>query len=70
MTNKPETHYLNPKCAADYLSVSASTLKRLRVNGQGPCYAKAGGRVIYDSADLDAWVKTRKRNFTRQYDDP
>ena len=69
MTHKTEQNYLNTKHAADYLSISPSTLNRLRVTGKGPRYAKACRRVIYESVDLDAWVKARKRNFTREEDD-
>ena len=30
-----------------------STLARWRVNGQGPCYAKLGGRIAYRGARFE-----------------
>ena len=39
---------------------------RMRVTGDGPRYAKAGRRVIYDRVDLDGWVEERKRRFTAE----
>ena len=41
--------------AAAYLG-----LIKMRITGEGPRYAKVGRRVIYDMADLDAWVEERK----------
>ena len=37
-----------------------STLARWRVNGQGPCYAKLGGRIAYKGEDLNAWIDAQK----------
>ena len=62
--NSTESHYLDTRRAAVYLALSASTLNRMRLTGEGPRYAKAGRRVIYATADLDAWVEARKRTFT------
>ena len=59
-----EPRYLGTKEAAAYLGLSAKTLEKLRVTGEGPPYAKAGRRVIYDRRDLDRWVAKRKRRFT------
>jgi hypothetical protein len=50
--------------AAMYLSLSASTLNRLRVHGGGPRYAKLAGRVLYDIRDLDRWIEDSKRGST------
>jgi excisionase family DNA binding protein len=50
--------------AASYLSLSASTLNRLRVNGGGPRYAKLGGKILYDLRDLDQWIEDSKRAST------
>lgn len=65
--NDTEHHaprYLNTKQAARYVGLSPCTLNRMRVTGEGPRYAKAGRRVVYDRADLDAWIAERKRSFT------
>jgi len=54
--------------AAEYLGISASTLAKLRVYGGGPAFLKLGRRtVVYEKADLDAWVATRKFNSTSEY---
>jgi len=51
--------------AAAYVGLSASTLAKMRLRGDGPVYAKAGPRiVIYDKADLDAWLEQRRRVST------
>jgi hypothetical protein len=38
---------------------AASTLARLASVGGGPVYKKFGRAVVYDIADLDAWVEAR-----------
>lgn len=51
--------------AADYVGLSASTLAKMRLRGDGPAYSKAGPRiVVYDAADLDAWLAARRRCST------
>ena len=62
--------YLDPKRAAAYLGLSAKTLARMRVTGDGPPYAKARRLVIYDRLDLDRWVAARKRRFTGESVEP
>ena len=61
--------YLNTRQAAKLIGLSPSTLNRMRVTGEGPLYAKAGRRVLYDRADLVAWVNDRKRRFTAETKD-
>lgn len=60
----PTRRYLNTEEAAAYIGISASTLSRMRVSGEGPCYSKAGRRVLYDVAQLDKWMEKRRRRFT------
>lgn len=48
--------------AADYLGRPTKTLQRWRHEGRGPRSAMVGGRVVYDQADLDAWIEAE---FTR-----
>lgn len=51
--------------AARYVGLSPSTLAKMRLRGDGPMYSKAGPRiVIYDKADLDAWLNQRRRSST------
>ncbi|MBX4898594.1 helix-turn-helix domain-containing protein [Rhizobium bangladeshense] len=50
--------------AAIYTGVSASTLNKLRLTGGGPDYLKLGKSVVYDPADLDAWLSSKRRRST------
>jgi excisionase family DNA binding protein len=52
--------------AAEYLGLGKSTLDKLRVTGGGPAFFKVGARVVYDSADLDAWIAQHRRSSTSQ----
>jgi hypothetical protein len=40
------------------------TLENWRSLGIGPPFYKIGSRVVYDAAELDAWLATRKRTRT------
>lgn len=55
MTKKLNTHE-----AAAFLNLSPGTLEVWRCTGRGPSYAKLGKRVIYDIADLEYFVSSRK----------
>ena len=51
--------------AAEYVGLSASTLEKFRLTGNGPVYQKAGSKiVIYRVEDLDAWLNAQRRNST------
>jgi hypothetical protein len=52
--------------AATYVSLSASTLNRLRVSGGGPRYAKLAAKILYDVRDLDLWIENSKRGSTSE----
>ncbi len=52
--------------ASKYLGLAESTLNKLRIRGSGPVYAKAGRAVLYDRADLDAWLTSLKRRSTSE----
>lgn len=53
---------LSEQQAAIYTGMSVSYLQKARCNGPtgnrtpGPAFKKIGNRVIYDIADLDAWL--------------
>lgn len=55
---------LRTEDAANYTSLSASTLAKLRLTGGGPVYIKIGKTVVYDLVDLDAWLSSKKRSST------
>lgn len=46
--------------AAAHLGLGKSTLEIWRMKGEGPPFTKAGGRVRYARADLDAWQRGEK----------
>lgn len=50
--------------AAQYLGISASTLNKLRVYGDGPTFVKLGRTVVYDSVDLNDWLRANRRTST------
>jgi len=51
--------------AAEYLGLSASTLEKFRLTGNGPVYQKAGPKiVVYRLEDLDVWLNASRRNST------
>ncbi|WP_413710673.1 helix-turn-helix transcriptional regulator [Rhizobium sp. Rhizsp82] len=50
--------------AANYTTVGASTLNKLRLTGGGPAYSKVGKIVVYDPADLDLWLASKRRLST------
>ena len=53
--------------AAAYVGLSASTLAKMRLRGDGPEYSKAGPRiVIYDRVRLDEWLDRSLRRSTSQ----
>lgn len=60
----PPRRKLRSKAAADYIGLASSTLAKLRMRGDGPLYSKAGRIVIYDVADLEAWLSHHKRSST------
>lgn len=55
---------LRTREASQYLSVSTSRLEKLRLTGGGPRYLKLGKTVVYDPADLDAWLNAHRRVST------
>lgn len=54
--------------AARFLRLSAQTMERLRVTGDGPAFIKLGpgrgARVVYRRSDLDAWLHAQRRDST------
>ena len=50
--------------AAEYCGSSPSTFEKLRLAGGGPRYIKIGRRVVYDPADLDAWLADKRKRST------
>lgn len=59
-----KTRLLTTPEAARHLSLSTSTLAKLRLSGGGPRYRKLLRAVRYAEADLDAWANARVRSST------
>ena len=53
-----------PQEAADYIGVSKGYLDRLRTAGGGPRFIKLGKKVLYDIADIDRWIESKKQIST------
>lgn len=52
--------------AARHLNLSASTLAKMRLRGDGPPFVKFGGAVRYRRADLEAYIAANMRRSTSQ----
>jgi len=56
--------FLTTEQAAQYLSLSKTTLPRWRWSGDGPKFVKLGRAVRYRVSDLDEWTASRTRANT------
>ena len=63
-SNTDDLRCYSTKEAASLLGFPEQTLRRWRVRGGGPPYAKIGGRVRYRHADLAAWIEGRVQKNT------
>jgi predicted DNA-binding transcriptional regulator AlpA len=51
--------------AAEHVKLSASSLEKARVRGDGPPFIRIGSRKVgYLAADLDKWLESRRRTST------
>lgn len=50
--------------AGEYVRHAVQTLAKWRCYGQGPRYVRVGRSILYDRADVDAWLDTRMRHST------
>lgn len=51
--------YLNTGQAAFFLKISARTLQRLRVKGEGPIVRRHARMALYHIDDLERWSRER-----------
>jgi predicted DNA-binding transcriptional regulator AlpA len=58
---------LDAQNAAKWVGLSASTLAKLRLTGNGPAYSKLGRRVVYRIDDLDKWIASHRHRSTSEY---
>lgn len=52
---------LDTKEAAAFLRLKPGTLEVYRSTGAGPAFRKIGRRVVYERAELEAWVESHGR---------
>ena len=61
------TRVLRAPEAANYVGLSESTLAKRRLYGLPPAFLNLGGRAIgYAIENLDAWLKSCRRQSTSQ----
>ncbi|MGR9539374.1 helix-turn-helix transcriptional regulator [Rhizobium leguminosarum] len=63
-TASNQRRMLRTEDAANYTGLSASTLTKLRLTGDGPEYIKIGKSVVYDPNDLETWLTSKRRRST------
>jgi len=63
--------YLTCLEASELLRISPRTLEKMRVEGSGPRYLKAGGgkrsRVLYRESDIADWLEEHVHHSTSEY---
>ncbi len=52
--------------AAELIGMSRRTLEKWRGEGTGPPFLKLGRRVLYSVADLEEWLRSRRRYSTSE----
>ena len=62
-----QNQLLTANDAAQFLSLSASTLAKMRLSGNSPRYIKMGRRVAYRQADLENWIEAKSFQSTAEY---
>lgn len=68
MTMNALDSLLSADQASSWLSLSKSTLAKMRLRGDGPNYIRLGlRRVAYRKQDLEDWVNTNRFRSTSQY---
>lgn len=66
LAEKPVSRRLHRKQAAGYIGVSISWLDKSRLRGDGPPFLQIGGRIVYDTADLDSYLSSCRRQSTSE----
>jgi predicted DNA-binding transcriptional regulator AlpA len=55
--------WLRPRHAAAFLGVAVATLADWRYKGNGPPFKRLGRAVVYDLAEINAWME-QQPSFT------
>ena len=64
MLETSQKRMLRTRDAARYVGLAESTMEKLRLTGGGSRFVRLGKTVVYDPADLDAWLEANKRRST------
>ena len=64
MANPINPNFLTTSEAATRIRYRAQTLRRWRMLGRGPAFIRLAGRVLYDPADLQAWLDSHRHEST------
>ena len=56
---QPLNHYVTQAQLAEVLRISERSLARMRSDGIGPIFRKAGRRVLYKMEDVEVWLNSR-----------
>jgi predicted DNA-binding transcriptional regulator AlpA len=67
LSNPITNRRLRTADASAYCGSSKSTFEKYRLTGEGPAYSKIGRVVVYDKADLEIWLNSKKHNSTSEY---
>ena len=62
-----QKQWLTPKEVVKEYGIGLSTWAKLRLQGGGPVYSKLGEKVLYNRADIEAWLKSKRVANTSQY---
>ena len=56
-------NYLDTHKAAEIIGMHPGTLRRWRMNKEGPNYYRIMGRVRYTADDIDRWVRDQQGEY-------
>jgi predicted DNA-binding transcriptional regulator AlpA len=62
-----QKQWLTPKEAVKEYGIGLSTWAKYRLRGRGPAFAKLGEKVLYNRADIEAWLKSKRVANTSQH---
>ena len=66
LRSSDQRRYLTQSQLSEELQISERTLERMRCEGSGPMFKKAGRRVLYARADVDAWLDSQTYSSTAE----
>lgn len=69
MTESPNTthQYITEVQLEKMTHRSRKSWQRDRVTGNGPKFIRAGGKILYDLRDVEAWLEANKHQSTSGY---